>query len=275
MKNTIQTFKNAKYEGKKLSMLTAYDYSIAKIMDECDINGILIGDSLGMVIKGEENTLSVTIDEIIYHTKAVKNGVKNALIVSDMPFLSYHVSIEDAVKNAGRLIKEGGAHAVKLEGGSNVIKQIESIVNAQIPVMGHLGLTPQSVNSFGGFKVQGNNSETARQLIEDAKLIEKAGSFSIVLEGVPTKIAEMVTNSISIPTIGIGAGINCDGQILVYQDMLGMFGDFVPKFVKQYANIGAIMKDSINNYILEVKTGAFPQEKHSFSINESELEKLY
>ncbi|AXU27539.1 TPA: 3-methyl-2-oxobutanoate hydroxymethyltransferase [Clostridioides difficile] len=275
MKNTIQTFKNAKYEGKKLSMLTAYDYSIAKIMDECDINGILIGDSLGMVIKGEENTLSVTIDEIIYHTKAVKNGVKNALIVSDMPFLSYHVSIEDAVKNAGRLIKEGGAHAVKLEGGSNVIKQIESIVNAQIPVMGHLGLTPQSVNSFGGFKVQGNNSETARQLIEDAKLIEKAGAFSIVLEGVPTKIAEMVTNSISIPTIGIGAGINCDGQILVYQDMLGMFGDFVPKFVKQYANIGAIMKDSINNYILEVKTGAFPQEKHSFSINESELEKLY
>ena len=219
MKNTIQTFKNAKYEGKKLSMLTAYDYSIAKIMDECDINGILIGDSLGMVIKGEENTLSVTIDEIIYHTKAVKNGVKNALIVSDMPFLSYHVSIEDAVKNAGRLIKEGGAHAVKLEGGSNVIKQIESIVNAQIPVMGHLGLTPQSVNSFGGFKVQGNTSETARQLIEDAKLIEKAGAFSIVLEGVPTKIAEMVTNSISIPTIGIGAGINCDGQILVYQDM--------------------------------------------------------
>ena len=275
MKNTIQTFKNAKYEGKKLSMLTAYDYSIAKIMDECDINGILIGDSLGMVIKGEENTLSVTIDEIIYHTKAVKNGVKNALIVSDMPFLSYHVSIEDAVKNAGRLIKEGGAHAVKLEGGSNVIKQIESIVNAQIPVMGHLGLTPQSVNSFGGFKVQGNTSETARQLIEDAKLIEKAGAFSIVLEGVPTKIAEMVTNSISIPTIGIGAGINCDGQILVYQDMLGMFGDFVPKFVKQYANIGDIMKDSNKNYILEVNTGAFPQEKHSFSINESELEKLY
>ncbi|EGT5369334.1 3-methyl-2-oxobutanoate hydroxymethyltransferase [Clostridioides difficile] len=275
MKNTIQTFKNAKYEGKKLSMLTAYDYSIAKIMDDCDINGILIGDSLGMVIKGEENTLSVTIDEIIYHTKAVKNGVKNALIVSDMPFLSYHVSIEDAVKNAGRLIKEGGAHAVKLEGGSNVIKQIESIVNAQIPVMGHLGLTPQSVNSFGGFKVQGNTSETARQLIEDAKLIEKAGAFSIVLEGVPTKIAEMVTNSISIPTIGIGAGINCDGQILVYQDMLGMFGDFVPKFVKQYANIGDIMKYSIKNYILEVNTGAFPQEKHSFSINESELEKLY
>lgn len=274
MKNTIQTFKNAKYEGKKLSMLTAYDYSIAKIMDECDINGILIGDSLGMVIKGEENTLSVTIDEIIYHTKAVKNGA-NALIVSDMPFLSYHVSIEDAVKNAGRLIKEGGAHAVKLEGGSNVIKQIESIVNAQIPVMGHLGLTPQSVNSFGGFKVQGNTSETARQLIEDAKLIEKAGAFSIVLEGVPTKIADMVTNSISIPTIGIGAGINCDGQILVYQDMLGVFGDFVPKFVKQYANIGDIMKDSIKNYILEVNTGAFPQEKHSFSINESELEKLY
>lgn len=202
-------------------MLTAYDYSIAKIMDDCDINGILIGDSLGMVIKGEENTLSVTIDEIIYHTKAVKNGVKNALIVSDMPFLSYHVSIEDAVKNAGRLIKEGGAHAVKLEGGSNVIKQIESIVNAQIPVMGHLGLTPQSVNSFGGFKVQGNTSETARQLIEDAKLIEKAGAFSIVLEGVPTKIAEMVTNSISIPTIGIGAGINCDGQIFSLSRYVG------------------------------------------------------
>nr|WP_241408000.1 3-methyl-2-oxobutanoate hydroxymethyltransferase [Clostridium beijerinckii] len=256
-------------------MLTAYDYSMAKIIDESGVNGILIGDSLGMVIKGEEDTLAVTIDEIIYHTKAVKKGAKNALIVSDMPFLSYHVSIEQAVLNAGRLIKEGGANAVKLEGGANVAAQIKAIVDAQIPVMGHIGLTPQSVNAFGGFKVQGKSEAAAKQLIDDAILIEKSGAFSIVLEGIPEKVAEIITNAVSIPTIGIGAGKYCDGQILVYQDMLGMFNDFVPKFVKQYANVGTVMRDAISSYVKEVQAGDFPEEKHTFKIDENELKKLY
>ena len=275
MKNTVLTFKQAKEQGKKLSMLTAYDYSMAKIIDESSVNGILIGDSLGMVIKGEEDTLSVTMEEIIYHTKAVKRGAKSALIVSDMPFLSYHVSIEQAVLNAGRLIKEGGANAVKLEGGANVAAQIKAIVDAQIPVMGHLGLTPQSVNAFGGFKVQGKDESAAKQLIEDAVLLEKAGVFSIVLEGIPEKVAELITNSVSVPTIGIGAGKHCDGQILVYQDMLGMFNDFVPKFVKQYANVGTVMREAISSYVKEVQEGTFPEEKHTFKIDENELKKLY
>ncbi|NFG59059.1 3-methyl-2-oxobutanoate hydroxymethyltransferase [Clostridium botulinum] len=275
MKNTIATFQEFKNKGKKISMLTAYDYSMAKIIDESGINGILIGDSLGMVIKGEEDTLSVTVDEIIYHTKSVKKGVKNALIVSDMPFLSYHTSVEEAVKNAGKMIKEGGANAVKLEGGASVIKQIKAIVDAQIPVMGHLGLTPQSVNAFGGFKIQGKSEEAAKRLIEDAKLIEDAGAFAIVLECVPKKVAEIITKEISIPTIGIGAGNECDGQILVYQDMLGMFDDFIPKFVKQYANLGAQMREAIQIYIGEVGEGSFPQDKHSFKIDEKELQKLY
>lgn len=275
MKNTVLTFMQAKNERKKLSMLTAYDYSMAKIIDESGINGILIGDSLGMVIKGDEDTLSVTMDEVIYHTKAVKKGAKNALIVSDMPFLSYHVSVEQAVLNAGRLVKEGGANAVKLEGGANVAPQVKAIVDAQIPVMGHLGLTPQSVNAFGGFKVQGKNELAAKKLIEDAVLLETAGAFSIVLEGIPEKVAELITNSVSIPTIGIGAGKNCDGQILVYQDMLGMFDDFIPKFVKQYANIGTVMREAISSYVNEVQEGTFPEEKHTFKIDESELQKLY
>ena len=275
MKNTVLTFKQAKGEGKKLSMLTAYDYSMAKIIDESNVNGILIGDSLGMVIKGEEDTLSVTMDEVIYHTKAVRKGAKNALIVSDMPFLSYHVSIEQAVLNAGRLVKEGGASAVKLEGGANVASQVKAIVDAQIPVMGHIGLTPQSVNAFGGFKVQGKSESAAKKLIEDAVLLEKAGAFSIVLEGIPEKVAELITSAVSIPTIGIGAGKYCDGQILVYQDMLGMFTDFIPKFVKQYANIGTIMKEAIGSYVQEVQEGTFPEEKHTFKIDENELQKLY
>lgn len=275
MKNTVMTFKAAKEVGKKLTMLTAYDYSMAKLIEESGVNGILIGDSLGMVIKGEEDTLSVTVDEIIYHTKAVKRGTKNALIVSDMPFLSYHTSIENAVLNAGRMLKEGGANAVKLEGGANVVEQIRAIVNAQIPVMGHLGLTPQSVNVFGGFKVQGKSEETIKQLVEDAIQLEKAGAFAIVLEGIPSKVAELITNSVSIPTIGIGAGAECDGQILVYQDMLGMFDNFIPKFVKQYASIGLDIKTAIKSYIEEVERGEFPQEEHTFKIDENLLQKLY
>ncbi|MDD3395537.1 MAG: 3-methyl-2-oxobutanoate hydroxymethyltransferase [Anaerotignum sp.] len=275
MKNTVLTFQEARAKGTKITMLTAYDYSMAKIIDGSGINGILIGDSLGMVIKGEEDTLSVTVDEIIYHTKAVKKGAKNALIVSDMPFLSYHTSVQDAIYNAGRMVKEGGAHAVKLEGGGNVLPQVRAIVAAQIPVMGHLGLTPQSVNAFGGFKVQGKSEETAKQLIADAVALEEAGAFSIVLEGIPAKVAALITKAVSIPTIGIGAGKECDGQILVYQDMLGMFDDFVPKFVKQYANVGKTMKEAIGMYIEEVEQGQFPEEKHTFKIDEAQIKKLY
>lgn len=275
MKNTTWTFRQAKAEGKKLTMLTAYDYTMAKLMDQSGINGILIGDSLGMVVKGEPDTLSVTMEEMIYHTRAVKRGASNALVVSDMPFMSYQVSVEQAVENAGRLVKEGGANAVKLEGGRNILPQIRAIVAAQIPVMGHLGLTPQSVNAFGGFKVQGKSEEAIRQLLDDAAALEEAGVFSIVLEGIPEKVAELITRKVAIPTIGIGAGKACDGQILVYQDMLGLFQDFVPKFVRQYANIGSIIVEAIGTYIHEVEAGQFPAAEHTYRIDEQLLEKLY
>ncbi|NLZ47605.1 MAG: 3-methyl-2-oxobutanoate hydroxymethyltransferase [Clostridiales bacterium] len=275
MKNTVMTFKEAKNSGKKLTMLTAYDYSMAKLIDEAGVNAILIGDSLGMVCLGYEDTLSVTMEDMIHHTKAVARGVKNALIVSDMPFMSYQTSVYDAVVNAGRLVKEGRAQAVKLEGGAAVAEQIKAIVNASIPVMGHLGLTPQSINAFGGFKVQGKDEETAKKLIEDAKIIEAAGAFAIVLECIPAKLAKIISSKVSIPTIGIGAGKDCDGQILVYQDMLGMFSDFKPKFVKQYANTGSIMKEAIQTYINEVKNNLFPSEEYEFKIDESTLNKLY
>ncbi|EQK42245.1 3-methyl-2-oxobutanoate hydroxymethyltransferase [Paraclostridium bifermentans] len=275
MKNTIVTFKEAKESNEKLTMLTAYDYSTAKLIDSCGINGILVGDSLGMVCLGYEDTLSVTMEDMIHHTKAVSRGCTNTLIVADMPFMSYQTSTYDAVVNAGRLIKEGRAHAVKLEGGVEVFNQIQSIVNSSIPVMGHIGLTPQSVNAFGGFKVQGRDELAAKKLIEDALAVEDAGAFAVVLEGVPSKLASLITKKLTIPTIGIGAGASCDGQVLVYQDMLGMFSDFTPKFVKKYENIGEKMKNAFSNYIDEVKTEVFPSEEHSFKINEDIIEKLY
>lgn len=275
MKNTIVTFKEAKERNEKLTMLTAYDYSTAKLIDSCGINGILVGDSLGMVCLGYEDTLSVTMEDMIHHTKAVSRGCTNTLIVADMPFMSYQTSTYDAVVNAGRLIKEGRAHAVKLEGGVEVFNQIQSIVNSSIPVMGHIGLTPQSVNAFGGFKVQGRDELAAKKLIEDALAVEDAGAFAVVLEGVPSKLASLITKKLTIPTIGIGAGASCDGQVLVYQDMLGMFSDFTPKFVKKYENIGEKMKNAFSNYIDEVKTEVFPSEEHSFKINEDIIEKLY
>lgn len=275
MKNTIVTFKEAKESNEKLTMLTAYDYSTAKLIDSCGINGILVGDSLGMVCLGYEDTLSVTMEDMIHHTKAVSRGCTNTLIVADMPFMSYQTSTYDAVVNAGRLIKEGRAHAVKLEGGVEVFNQIQSIVNSSIPVMGHIGLTPQSVNAFGGFKVQGRDELAAKKLIEDALAVEDAGAFAVVLEGVPSKLASLITKKLTIPTIGIGAGASCDGQVLVYQDMLGMFSDFTPKFVKKYENIGEKMKNAFLNYIDEVKTEVFPSEEHSFKINEDIIEKLY
>lgn len=275
MKNSISTFISAKKSGEKLTMLTAYDYSMASLIDECGVNGILVGDSLGMVCLGYKDTLSVTMDDMLHHTKAVARGTKNALVVGDMPFMSYQTSLYDAVKNAGRFIQEAGAQAIKLEGGAVVCPQIRAIVNAQIPVMGHIGLTPQSVNMFGGFKVQGKNSADAKKLIEDAKKIEAEGAFAIVLECIPSKLADIISKEISIPTIGIGAGGGCDGQILVYQDMLNMFSDFKPKFVKNFANVGDLMRDGFKAYIKEVNEGTFPSEEHCFKIADEILNKLY
>ncbi len=274
MKNTVVTFQKAKLNGEKIAMLTAYDYSVAKLIDAAGVHSILIGDSLGMVVQGNEDTLSVTMEDMIYHTKAVAKGAKNALIVADMPFLSYQISVEEAVRNAGRLIQEGHANAVKLEGGINVAPQIRAIVDASIPVVAHIGMTPQSVNAFGGFKVQGKDLENAQRILDDARAVEQAGAFAVVLECVPAKLAAKITETLHIPTIGIGAGAGCDGQVLVYQDMLGMFSDFVPKFVKRYGEIGSQMTEAFKEYVREVTEGTFPEEKHTFAFDESLLEKL-
>lgn len=275
MKNTVQTFKEAKNNHTKLAMLTAYDYSTAKLQDEAGIHGILVGDSLGNVILGYEDTISVTMEDMIHHGAAVARGAKNALVVVDMPFMSYQTSVYDAVVNAGRLMKEGRANAVKLEGGVSVCPQIKAITDAGIPVMAHLGLTPQSINAFGGFKVQGKNEAAARKLIDDAKAVEKAGAFALVLECVPAKLAKIISEQLIIPTIGIGAGAGCDGQILVYQDMLGMFSDYTPKFVKRFAEVGSVMKEAFANYIKEVQAETYPAEEHTFKIDDEVLEKLY
>ncbi len=275
MKNTVVTIRQAKEQGEKLTMLTAYDYSMAKLIDEAGVNMILVGDSLGMVMLGYEDTISVTMEDMIHHTRAVARGVSNALVVADMPFMSYQTSVYDAVCNAGRLMKEGRAQAVKLEGGREFAEHIRAITNASIPVVAHLGLTPQSLNAFGGFKVQGKSEEAARRLVEDAKVVEEAGAVAVVLECVPAKLAELISGQLHIPTVGIGAGAGCDGQVLVYQDMLAMFGDFKPKFVKQFAEIGAMMKEAFGKYIEEVKSGAFPAPEHTFKIDDDVIEKLY
>lgn len=275
MKNTVATIQEQKKGHDKIIMLTAYDYSTAKLMDEAGVEVILVGDSLGMVMLGYEDTLSVTMEDMIHHTAAVARGAKNVLIVADMPFMSYQTSVHDAVCNAGRLIKEGHANCVKLEGGAVVCEQIKAITEASIPVMAHLGLTPQSVNAFGGFKVQGKNEEAARQLLEDAKRIEQAGAFAVVLEGIPAKLAELISKELTIPTIGIGAGAGCDGQVLVYQDMLAIYSDMKPKFVKQFAQVGELMKEGIGAYIAETKAGTFPAEEHCFKIADEVIEKLY
>ncbi len=275
MKNTAVTFREAKQKGEKLTMLTAYDYSTAKLIDEAGVNSILVGDSLGNVILGYEDTISVTMEDMIHHGAAVSRGVRNALVIIDMPFMSYQTSVYDAVVNAGRLMKEGRAGAVKLEGGVEVCPQIQAITAAGIPVCAHIGLTPQSINAFGGFKVQGKSEAAARKLIEDAKAVEAAGAFAVVLECVPAKLAELVTQELQIPTIGIGAGNLCDGQVLVYQDMLGMFSDFTPKFVKRFASVGEVMKEAFKAYCEEVQSGAFPAKEHEYTIADDVLEKLY
>ena len=256
-------------------MLTAYDYSTAKLVDGAGINSILVGDSLGHVVLGYPDTISVTMEDMIHHCAAVSRGIKDTLLICDMPFMSYQASVYDAVVNAGRLMKEGRAHAVKLEGGVEMEETIRAIVNASIPVCGHIGLTPQSINAFGGFKVQGKGEAAAQKLLDDARAVERAGAFAIVLECVPAALAKRVTEEISIPTIGIGAGADCDGQVLVYQDMLGMFTDFKPKFVKHFANVGQIMTEAFKAYDAEVKAGEFPAAEHTYKIDDSIIEKLY
>ncbi|MGI5969116.1 MAG: 3-methyl-2-oxobutanoate hydroxymethyltransferase [Lachnospiraceae bacterium] len=275
MKNSVLTFKKAKEEGTRLTMLTAYDYSTAKLIDEAGVNSILVGDSLGNVMLGYEDTLSVTMEDMIHHGAAVARGAKNALVVIDMPFMSYQTSVYDAVVNAGRLMKEGRAGAVKLEGGREVAPQIKAITDCGIPVVAHLGLTPQSINALGGHKIQGRNEEAAKKLIEDSIAVQEAGAFALVLECVPAKLAALITKKLSIPTIGIGAGNECDGQVLVYQDMLGMFSDYVPKFVKQFANVGDIMKQAFKDYINEVSDQTFPDASRSYTIDDDVLERLY
>ena len=271
MKTTVLTLKEQKQKGDKITMLTAYDYSTAKIMDEAGIECLLVGDSLGMVMLGYDSTIPVTMADMLHHTKAVARGAKNALVVADMPFMSYQVSAEDAVRNAGRLMQEGGAQAVKLEGGREVCGQISAITRASIPVMAHLGLTPQSVNALGGYKVQAREAEAAHGLLLDALAVEEAGAFALVLECIPAKLAEWISRRLSIPTIGIGAGAGCDGQVLVYQDMLALYSDMCPKFVQRFADAGEVMRQGFRGYIDEVKAGSFPTEEHSFKMPDEVL----
>jgi 3-methyl-2-oxobutanoate hydroxymethyltransferase len=267
----ISQIKEFKNKGQKFAMLTAYDYSTARIVDEAGIPLILVGDSLGMVVLGYESTIPVTMEDMLHHTKAVVRGTKKALIVGDMPFMTYTISVEDAMRNAARFIQEAGAQAIKLEGGVTVAPAVKRIVDAGIPVMGHIGLTPQSVNQLSGYKIQGKTAETANKLIEDASALEQAGAFAVVLETVPAPLAVLITQRIGIPTIGIGAGPGCDGQVQVINDLLGSFSDFVPKHAKQYARMSDIIMKAVTEYQNEVKSGFFPTEKHSFSMDESIL----
>lgn len=263
-KITIQDFLKKKAEKKKITMLTAYDYPFAQIVDEAGLDAILVGDSLGMVVQGLENTLPVTMDEMIYHTKMVSRAVKNAMVIGDMPFMSYQASIEDAVRNAGRFIKEAGASAVKLEGGAEVAEHIKAMTRSDIPVMAHIGLTPQSIHRMGGYKVQGKTEEAQKKLVEEAHIAEDAGAFALLLEAIPIDLAKKITKELSIPTIGIGAGPFCDGQVLVLHDVIGLFERFTPKFVKRYANLKAETLKAIKSYKEDVETSAFPSEKQSF-----------
>lgn len=274
MRVTINQVREMKQKGEKIAMLTAYDYSTAKTIDGAGIPLILVGDSLGMVVLGYESTIPVTMAEMLHHTKAVVRGARNALIVGDMPFMTYTVSVEDALRNAARFIQEGGCQAVKLEGGESVSDTVRRIVQCGIPVMGHIGLTPQSINQLGGFKVQGKSVSAARQLLLDAKALEEAGAFAVVLEAVPAPLAKVITERLSVPTIGIGAGIHCDGQVQVISDVLGSFTDFVPRHAKRYAEVGEVIKKVAADYMSEVKSGSFPTDKQSYGMDESLLSGL-
>ncbi|MGK7346214.1 MAG: 3-methyl-2-oxobutanoate hydroxymethyltransferase [Candidatus Nitrospinota bacterium M3_3B_026] len=262
-KVTLNRLREMKRKGKKIAALTAYDYAFARMVDTAGVDIVLVGDSLGMTFRGEENTLKVTVDDIVYHTKAVRRGVKRALLVADMPFLSYHVSVERTLENAGRMIT-AGAEAVKLEGARGVLAAAERLVNAGIPVMGHIGLTPQSIHQLGGFRIQGRRDEAAKRLIEDAENLQSAGAFALVLECVPVDLAAAITKKLDIPTIGIGAGPDVDGQILVTSDIMGMTSDFTPRFVKKYADIDQMATKAAEKYIEETKNGAFPDAEHSY-----------
>ena len=263
-KVTVPEIVKMKERREKITSLTAYDYTFARILDEAGVDILLVGDSLGSVIQGQENTLPVTLEEMIYHTRTVVRGRRRALVVADMPFLSFQVSVQEAKRNAGRLLKESGAEAVKLEGGRNISQTIEAIVQSGIPAMGHVGLTPQSVHRFGGYRVQGKDQIQREAILQDALAVEIAGAFSVVLEGIPESLAREITESLSIPTIGIGAGVHCDGQVLVVHDMLGMFDRFTPKFVKRYADVKGVMTGAVKKFIAEVREKKFPDRKHSF-----------
>jgi len=263
-KITIQDFLKKKVEQKKITMLTAYDYPFAKIVDEAGIDAIIVGDSVGMVVQGLENTLPVTMDEMIYHTKIVSRAVKNAMVIGDLPFMSYQASVEEAVRNAGRFLKDAGASAVKIEGGAEVAQHIRAMTKSDIPVMAHIGLTPQSIHRMGGYKIQGKTEESAKKLLEEAHIAEDAGAFSLLLEAIPKGLARKITEELSIPTIGIGAGPYCDGQVLVLHDVIGLFERFLPKFAKRYANLKDEALKAIIAYKEEVEKGIFPSEEQSF-----------
>jgi len=274
MRISINDIKEMKSKKEKIVMLTAYDYSTAKLVDEAGVPLILVGDSLGMVMLGYESTIPVTMDEMIHHTKAVVRGTKQPLVIGDMPFMTYHTNISDALRNAARFIQEGGAQAVKLEGGVSVAETVKRIVECGIPVMGHIGLTPQSIHQLGGYKVQGKTPEVAERLLKDAQALEQAGAFAVVLELVPALLSKLITNKLSVPTIGIGAGSDCDGQVQVISDLLGLFSDFVPKHAKQYAKLAGLIRTALADYIDEVKSGKFPAAEHSSAIDESLIEEL-
>jgi 3-methyl-2-oxobutanoate hydroxymethyltransferase len=266
MSVTIKDLQAYKREGRRFAMLTAYDFTTARILDEAGVPVILVGDSLGMTMLGYPDTLAVTMEEMLHHTRAVRRGVTTALVVGDMPFMSYHASTEDAIRNAGRFLKEGGANAVKLEGGGRVVEMTRRLTDMGIPVMAHLGLTPQAVNQFGGFKVQGKSDEAAERIERDALALQEAGAFSLVLEGIPAGLGRRITSVLQIPTIGIGAGVDCDAQVLVIQDMLGLSGEKVPKFVKRFADLRGEMTAAVEEYIAEVESGAFPTPEHSYGL---------
>jgi 3-methyl-2-oxobutanoate hydroxymethyltransferase len=271
---TIRHIAEMKAKGEKIPMVTAYDYTSARLADEAGIPILLVGDSLGMVMLGHDSTIPVTMDDMVHHTKAVARGVKRSLILGDLPFMSYQIDTSQALTNAARLVQEGGAHSIKLEGGEKVAETIRRIVEAGIPVMGHIGLTPQSVHGFGGYRVQGRNRREAVQLLRDAQAVEQAGAYAVVLELVPASLARFISQRLTIPTIGIGAGVGCDGQVQVLHDMLGLFTDFAPKHAKRYACLGDTIREAFTQYAQEVKDGAFPAEEHSFTMDEAVLDEL-
>ena len=263
-KVTIHALRQMKARGERISMLTAYDATFSRLMDEAGVDVLLVGDSVGMVVQGHDSTLPVTVDEMVYHCRAVKRGVRRAHVVGDLPFMSYQASVEEAVRNAGRLVAEGGAESVKLEGGAEFANVVTTIVRAGIPVMGHIGLTPQSVHKMGGYVVQGKDEEKARRLLADALALEKAGCYAIVLEGIPVELSAEITRRLTIPTIGIGAGVSCDGQVLVCYDLLGLNRDFAPRFVKRFADGAGVVDEAVRRYVDEVRQGSFPAEEHTF-----------